>query len=111
MVTHPPAITDVMRSLPGRFWPKMAGNMKATIQFDFTGTNDRLWVLSIASGACVVRPGLDETADATVMMSAADFVGINTGEINATDVFWSGRIQIEGDAEAVIALAPVMGWQ
>jgi predicted lipid carrier protein YhbT len=52
-----------------------------------------------------------ENPDATVTMAASDFVGINTGEISAPDIFWSGRIHIQGDVEAVIGLAPVMNWQ
>jgi hypothetical protein len=43
-------------------------------------------------------------------MAAADFIGINSGAIPAPEIFWGGRIDIEGDVEAVIGLAPVMGW-
>ena len=65
----------------------------------------------IDRGECRVRTGTADSPDATVTMAAADFVGINTGERSASEIFWSGRIQVQGDMEAVIALAPIMGWQ
>ena len=99
-----------MLSLPGRFQPKMAGKMRATIQFSFSGGESGDWVLTIGDGRCMVAEGLVEHPDATVTMTAADFVGINSGDIPAPEVFWGGRIDIEGDVEAVIGLAPVMNW-
>ncbi len=102
---------EIMHSLPARFRPKLAGRMRAVIQFRLTGPDGGEWVLSIADGACTVRPGQAENPAACVTMAAAEFVAINTGEIGAPALFWSGRIEIEGDVEVVIGLAPVMGWQ
>jgi putative sterol carrier protein len=106
-----PTIDDTMKVLPNRFQPKMAGNMQTTIQFHFTGPDGGLWVLTIHGGNCTTQSGHVENPDATVTMAASDFVGINTGEISAPEVFWSGRIHIQGDVEAVIGLAPIMNWQ
>lgn len=106
-----PTIDHTMKSLPNRFRPKMAGNMQATIQFHFTGPEGGMWVLIIKGGKCIPQPGQAENPDATVTMAASDFVGINTGEISAPEIFWSGRIHIQGDVEAVIGLAPVLNWQ
>lgn len=105
-------ISDAMKALPIRFRPEMAGNMQATIQFHFTGASpdSESWILDIKGGKCTTQLGQVENPDATVTMDASDFIGINTGEISAPDIFWSGRIQIQGDVEAVIALAPVMDW-
>ena len=103
-------VAVVMAALPERFRPKMAGNMAATIQFDFAGEDGGRWWLRIAEGECMVGQGDAEDPDAMVTMSAADFVGINNGTINAPDVFWSGRIDIEGSVDAVLALPPVMNW-
>jgi putative sterol carrier protein len=99
-----------MARLPGRFKPRMAGKLAATIQFEFTGQQSGRWWLRIAEGQCTVGPGEVDEPDATVRMSAADFVGINDGSVNAPEVFWSGRIEIAGDVEAVLALPPVMDW-
>ena len=104
-------IAEVVASLPGRFRPRMAGNLATTIQFDFTGEDGGRWWMRIAEGACQVGQGDVKAADATVTMSAADFVGINEGTVSAPDVFWSGRIDITGDIEAVLALPPVMDWR
>ena len=102
---------QVMEALPGRFRPRMAGNLATTIQFDFTGDGGGRWYMRIGDGQCVVGEGDVEGADAVVTMSAADFVGINEGTVRAPDIFWSGRIDITGDIEAVLALPPVMDWR
>lgn len=85
--------------------------MQATIQFHFTGSDVTKWVLIIEGGKCILQLGQVEHPDATVTMTASDFVGINTGEISAPEIFWSGRIHIQGDVESVVALAPVMDWR
>jgi len=103
-------MNEIMLSLPGRFQPKMAGNFRAIIQFNFSGEESSHWVLTIADGRCTVTEGMVEAPDATVSMAAADFIGINSGDIPAPEIFWGGLIDIEGDVEAVIGLAPVMGW-
>ena len=103
-------LRETILSLPGRFQPKMAGNLQTTIQFNFTGTSEQFFVLSIAGGRCTVAEGLIDNPAATVSMSAADFIGLNKGEILAPELFWGGQIEIEGDVDAVIGLAPVMGW-
>jgi len=103
-------LAEAMRLLPERFRPRMAGNLATTIQFEFSGEDGGRWWMSIAEGHCTVGQGGTADPDAIVRMSAADFVGINDGSINAPDVFWSGRIDIEGSVEAVLALPAIMQW-
>lgn len=66
--------------------------------------------MSIADGRCDVRQGKSTVVDATIIMDAADFTGINEGTVNAVDTFWGGRITVEGNIDAVLALPPVMDW-
>ena len=106
-----PTPDEIMASLPDRIRPTMAGKMEATVQFELTGAGGGTWTLAIACGSCSALPGSHKQADAIVTMSAADFVGINTGAVYAPDIFWSGQIDIQGDVEVVIALAPIFGWQ
>jgi len=103
-------LAETMAALPDRFQPKMAGNLAATIQFDFTKDAGGRWWLRIDAGQCSVGPGDAVDPDATVTMSAAEFVGINDGTVRAPDVFWSGRIDIEGSVDVVLALPPIMQW-
>ena len=105
------SMPEVMESLPGRFRPRMAGNLVAVIQFDFTGEDGGRWWMRIEDGECTVGRGETGEADAVVRMSAAGFVGINDGTVSAPDIFWSGRIDIEGSVDAVLALPPVMDWR
>ena len=99
-----------MQSLPQRFRPKMAGNLRSTIQYRLSGEDGGEWYMTIADGACEVQRGAHQNPDATIIMRASDFVGINVGTVNAVDTFWGGLITIEGSVEAVFALPPIMGW-
>lgn len=103
-------LAEIMRKLPDRFQPLMAGNLRAVVQFNLTGDPDTYWVLSIADGICSVVEGVVEQPQATVTMIAADFIGINSGDIPAPELFWGGNIEIEGDVDVVIGLAPIMDW-
>ncbi len=103
-------LAEAMESLPERFRPQMAGNLATTIQFDFTDEDGGRWWLRIAEGECAVGQGDVDAPEATVLISAADFVGINDGTISAPDVFWSGKIEIEGSVEAVLALPAILQW-
>jgi putative sterol carrier protein len=103
-------LKETMLKLPDRFNPKMAGNLSTVIQFNFTGDQDSYWVLSIGDGMCSVAEGMVEEPQATVTMTEEDFIGINSGEIPAPELFWGGNVEIEGDIDAVIGLAPIMDW-
>lgn len=102
---------EVMASLPGRFRPEMAGNLQSTIQFNLTGQGGGQWTMVIAEGGCTVHRGPAEGPTAVVKMDAGEFVGINTGRISAVELFWSGRIEVEGEMDAVIALQAIMDWR
>jgi putative sterol carrier protein len=106
-----PSTDEIMATLPDRFRPKMAGKMQAIVQFELTGNRGGSWTLTISDGSCSTSAGSAKQPDATVTMSAVDFVGINTGAVYAPDIFWSGQIDIQGDVEVVIALALIFGWQ
>ena len=89
----------------------MAGNLRATIQFDLTGPDGGLWHMQIANGACTVTAGRIEDPDVTIIMTAADFVGINDGTVSAVSIFWSGRIELQGNPDPVFALPAIMDWK
>jgi len=99
---------EIMTSLPIRFQPKMAGNLRTTIQFRLLGEDGGDWFLSIAEGQCTIDQGETAEPDAIIIMDAADFVGINEGTVNPIDTFWGGMITIEGSVDSVLALPPIM---
>lgn len=103
--------SEIMNSLPERFRPKMAGNLRVTIQYRLIGEDGGEWFMTIDEGVCVVHRGVIPEPDATIIMQAADFVGINEGTVNPADTFWGGLITIEGSVDAVFALPPVMDWR
>ena len=82
-----------------------------TLGFDLTGDEGGQWTMFIVAGACDVLPGPADEPTAVVTMEAGEFVGINTGEVSAVEVFWSGRIEVEGEIDAVIALQAIMDWR
>ena len=53
-------INEIMEGLPGKFRPEMAGNLSTTIQFNFSETEQRFWVLTIGDGRCTIIEGMVE---------------------------------------------------
>jgi putative sterol carrier protein len=106
-----PSTDEVMHMLPDRFRSKYAGKMTTSVQFLLEGEDGGQWYMTIANGECKVGQGVHPDPEATVTMDSSDFVGINTGTVSAVDTFWSGRIQIDGSIDVVLALPPVMNWR
>jgi putative sterol carrier protein len=104
-------LARIMAGLPDRFRPEMAGNLRSTIQLNLTGPEGGQWTMAIAEGRCTVISGPAERPAAVITMDAAEFAGINTGQVSAVEVFWSGRIAVEGEMDAVIALQAIMDWR
>ena len=93
----PTNIVELMQGLPQAFSAQKAGSIKATIQLNLTGEGGGDWTVQIADGKCAVNQGKAESPTATVSASAADYLAIARGELNAVSAFMSGRIRVTGD--------------
>ena len=67
--------------MPSVFQPEKAQNDRAVIQYRLTGDGGGDWYMIVENGACVVKEGLTEQAQATMTVGANDFVELATGRV------------------------------
>lgn len=72
-----------------------ASAVNATYKFVLDGEGGGTWILSL-KGAPTIKQG-DGEAECTIKMGAKDYVDMIEGRIQGQDLFFAGRLQIEGD--------------
>lgn len=77
--------------------PNRTAGMNATYQFRLTGDGGGEWYLRIVEGKPEVGRGLVEKPDNTQTMSVEDYVALATGRVPGQELFFSGRMKVEGD--------------
>ena len=93
----PTTIAEVMQQMPQAFLPQKAGNINTVVQFNLSGEGGGTWAVKIADGKCEVSEGAAAAPKATITASAADYLAIVRGELNATSAFMGGKLKIAGD--------------
>jgi putative sterol carrier protein len=86
-----------VESMPDHFRPQRARGVKAVIQFKLSGEGGGEWYLTVKDGKSTVTEGVSSSANATIMMSADDYVALGTGRLSGWKAFLAGRIKTEGD--------------
>jgi multimeric flavodoxin WrbA/putative sterol carrier protein len=89
----------IVRELAGFFNPKMAGDMKAVIQFNLEDHEHGEWQLIIEDGTCRAVAGVHPGPDLTMSMSKTIFNDIALQRISARQAFQRKKIRTEGSKE------------
>jgi putative sterol carrier protein len=89
--------------------PERTAGLTLTFQFDLDGDDGGIWHLTITNGEPSIRPGPAHNPDLTLMLSVEDYVSMNEGLVAGRDLFFSGRMQLEGNALLGMVLGRVMG--
>lgn len=103
------SVQEVLEMIPSRFMPEKAGDLKAVIQFDLNGDGGGQHYLSIADQACTVQSGLSPNPSMTLSASAADFLSLMNGELNAMQAFMQGKIRVKGDVSLAMKMQAIFG--
>jgi putative sterol carrier protein len=88
---------QLIEDMPKAFRPERAGRAKAVIQFQLSGEGGGNWTLTIEDRKCTVSEGITPAANATVQMTAADYVALAAGKLSGMKAFMSGRVKASGD--------------
>jgi putative sterol carrier protein len=98
---------DLLTQLNAQLATKAAAarTIDASYKFKLTGEGGGTWV------ACLKDPvGIrecDDPAECTITLSAGDFVDLFEGRVNGQRLFFSGKLQIEGDIGLAMKLQHV----
>jgi putative sterol carrier protein len=88
----------VISGMKDNFAAERAQDVHATVTYELSGDGGGVWTLTVAQGSLAVDEGKPSgNVDATVRMSAEDFVEVALGNLSAMTGFMTGRIKIEGN--------------
>lgn len=72
-----------------------ASAVGAIYKFVLDGDGGGTWILTL-KGVPTIKQG-DGEAECTIKMAAKDYVDMMEGRVQGQDLFFAGRLQIEGD--------------
>jgi putative sterol carrier protein len=92
-----------------RFDAGKAAGVDGTIQLDLSGEGGGKWAIKISGGGFEIIEGGVEAPTTTLSMSAADFVGMANGTVNAMAAFMQGKIKLQGDMGLAMKFQSIFG--
>ncbi len=84
------------------FNPESAGDTKATLQFEFTGSVKGVCHFIISDGSFKAREGTAENPDLTIKSPFDAWMDIITHKADGAELFMEGKYQVEGNAEFLL---------
>jgi NH3-dependent NAD+ synthetase/putative sterol carrier protein len=88
---------QLIEEMPQVFRADKARGVDTVIQFQLSGEGGGNWYTTIKDGACTVTEGVSDAAQATIMMTASDYVALATGKLGGMKAFLTGRVKTSGD--------------
>lgn len=88
--------------------PDRTEGLTATYQFNLEGEGGGVWHLRIADGRAEIFEGAADAADMTSTLSVEDYVAMATGEVSGRELFFSGRMRVEGNPMLGVRLGQIM---
>ena len=95
---------QALEALPGSADPQKLAGIDATVLFDLSGEGGGQWTAIIADDQLSITEGTTATPIMTLKMTAADFVMMLSGDLNAVAAFMQGRLKVEGDMSVAMRL-------
>jgi uncharacterized OB-fold protein/putative sterol carrier protein len=95
-------------TLEKRFQPKKAEGLDVSIGYDIGGEDGGQWTAVIRKGECVLKEGIFGKLTVTLQVqSAADWVALMLGRIDALSLLGTGKAAIAGDAQLALKLGEI----
>lgn len=99
----------LLRGMAAVFNAQVAGNMKATIQFEVSGRQNGNWFLSIERGACTFNEGKVDSPTLTILTPSEVWLAISNGELDGQQAFMEGRYKAQGDMGLLMRMKSLFG--
>lgn len=95
---------EVIAKLQERLGAKQAEakEIDATYKFALEGDGGGSWVLNLKDAVGVIES--DGSAECTINLSASDFVDLFEGRANGQQLFFAGKLRIEGEMGLALKL-------
>jgi putative sterol carrier protein len=83
-----------------------ASAIGAVFKFALEGDGGGTFIVNLKDNPGVTEG--DGAAECTILMTAQDFVDLTEGKANGQQLFFTGRLKVEGDMSLALRLQPLM---
>ncbi len=92
-------VEDIFNSMQERFRPEGAKDLDTVFGYDIK--DEGKWKLTVKNNEMKIEKTDDLSGSAAIMQADGEtFVGVNTGNVDATNAFMGGKVKVEGDMAA-----------
>ena len=99
MIPRPDSVETFLLLMTTGFDPEAAGDIKATLQFEFTGSVEGSCYFIIADGTIKAKEGKSERPDLIIKTPFEVWMDIVTGKADGAEMFMEGKYEAEGNIE------------
>jgi hypothetical protein len=109
LMPRPNSISSFMRILSMGFDPEGAGDVRAVLQFEFSGSVAGQCHFKIADGAIEFSEGPSGQADLTIKTPFKVWIDIMSGKADGSQMFMEGRYTAEGNTDLLLDMGQWFG--
>ena len=99
MIPRPDSVKTFLLLMTMGFAPEAAGDIKATLQFEFTSSVEGSCYFIIADGTIKAKEGKSERPDLIIKTPFEIWMDIVTGKADGAEMFMEGKYEAEGNIE------------
>ena len=99
----------LLRGMAAMFNSQVAGNLKATIQFEVKGKQSGKWFLSIENGKCAFQEGKVNDPNLTIQTPSEVWLAIANKELDGQQAFMEGKYTATGDIGLLMRMRSLFG--
>ena len=100
------AAKEFFDALPARAEPERIAGIDNSYLFDIAG--EGRWLVEVCGGTVKVTEGSEGPADVTFKTSPEMFERLASGQQNPLTAYLTGKIKVEGDISAAMALQKIL---
>ena len=97
-------VQEIIENMPARLNAEKAKGLDICLGWSLSGDEACDYTVTIANGEASFSDGISDDAAATLKMDSADFIALQSGQLNPMTAFMSGKIKIEGDMGTVMKM-------
>lgn len=93
----PLTVPEIFERMPGLFQPDRAAGVNASVAYKVTGDGGGEYTCIVKDGTFSLEAGARADANATVTISAGDWIALNEGTLDPMAAYMSGKLKASGD--------------
>ncbi|MCL4239708.1 MAG: SCP2 sterol-binding domain-containing protein [Anaerolineae bacterium] len=103
------SIQEIFEHIDEGFNPAKSEGVDAVFQFNLTGDGGGQYWVKVANQQAEAQEGAHDAPTLTITASAADYLALVNGDLNAMAAFMQGKVKVKGDMGLALKLQAMFG--